>query len=46
MKNILVYGDSNAWGYDSARYITEHIWEKIEVEPMNVVIVNGEKVGA
>lgn len=27
-------------------YITEHIWKKIEVEPMNVVIVNGEKVGA
>ena len=27
-------------------YITEHIWEKIEVEPMNVVIVNGEKIGA
>ena len=27
-------------------YITEHIWEKIEVEAMNVVIVNGERVGA
>ena len=26
-------------------YITEHVWEKVEVEPMNVVIVNGEKVG-
>ena len=26
-------------------YIAEHVWEKIEVEPMNVVIVNGEKVG-
>ena len=27
-------------------YVTEHVWEKIEVEPMNVVIVNGEKAGA
>ena len=26
-------------------YIVEHVWEKVEVEPMNVVIVNGEKVG-
>ena len=26
-------------------YVQEHVWEKIEVEPMNVVIVNGEKVG-
>ena len=26
-------------------YIVEHVWEKITVEPMNVVIVNGEKVG-
>ena len=26
-------------------YITEHVWEKIEVEPMNVVIVSGRKVG-
>ena len=26
-------------------YVTEHIWEKIEVEPLNVVIVNGDKVG-
>jgi len=26
-------------------YIIEHVWEKVEVEPMNVVIVNGEKVG-
>lgn len=26
-------------------YVTEHVWEKIEVETMNVVIVNGEKVG-
>ena len=26
-------------------YIIEHVWEKVEVELMNVVIVNGEKVG-
>ena len=25
-------------------YILEHVWEKFEVEPMNVVIVNGETV--
>ena len=28
----------------SEPYITEHVWEKVEVERMNVVIVNGEKV--
>ena len=27
-------------------YLTEHVWQKVEVEPMNVVIVNGEKAGA
>ena len=26
-------------------YVVEQVWEKIEVEPLNVVIVNGEKVG-
>ena len=26
-------------------YVVEHVWEKIEIEPVNVVIVNGEKVG-
>ena len=26
-------------------YVTEHVWEKIEAEPLNVVIVNGDKVG-
>ena len=25
-------------------YLTEQVWEKVEVEQMNVVIVNGEKV--
>ena len=29
----------------SEPYITEKVWERVEVEPMNVVIVNGEKVG-
>ena len=29
----------------SEPYITEKVWEKVKVEPMNVVIVNGEKVG-
>ena len=29
----------------SEPYIVEHVWEKVEVNPMNVVIVNGEKVG-
>ena len=27
----------------SEPYIAEHVWEKVEVEPMNVVLVNGEK---
>ena len=26
-------------------YILEHVWETVETEVMNVVIVNGEKVG-
>lgn len=26
-------------------YYTEHVWEKVVVENMNVVILNGEKVG-
>ena len=30
---------------NSEPYITEKVWEKVEVENMNVVIVNGEKVG-
>lgn len=31
---------------DSEPYIKERVWENVEVEPMNVVIVNGEKTGA
>ena len=30
---------------NSEPYITEHVWEKVEVERMNVVIVMDEKVG-
>ena len=26
-------------------YVVEHVWEKIEVETVNVVIVNGKKAG-
>ena len=26
-------------------YILENVWEKVQVEPMNVVIVDGKKVG-
>ena len=26
-------------------YVLEKVWEKIEVEPINVVILNGKKVG-
>ena len=26
-------------------YVAEHVWETVEVETMNVVIINGEKVG-
>lgn len=29
----------------SEPYVVEHVWEKVEVETMNVVIVNGQKVG-
>ena len=29
----------------SEPYIQEHVWEDVTVEPINVVIVNGEKVG-
>ena len=28
----------------SEPYITEGVWEKVDVQPMNVVILNGEKV--
>ncbi len=29
----------------SEPYIAEHVWETVEVERMNVVLVNGEKAG-
>ena len=28
----------------SEPYITEGVWEKVDIQPMNVVILNGEKV--
>ena len=31
---------------DSEPYIKEQVWGNVEVEPINVVIVNGEKVGS
>ena len=31
---------------DSEPYIKEQVWGNVEVEPMNVVIVSGEKVGS
>lgn len=30
---------------ESEPYIKSGVWQKIEVDPMNVVIVSGEKVG-
>ncbi len=29
----------------SEPYIVEGVWQKIDVDPMNVVILNGEKIG-
>ena len=29
----------------SEPYLTEHVWEKVDVEIMNVVFLKGEKVG-
>ena len=31
---------------DSEPYLKERVWETVEVEPMNVVIVNGERAGS
>lgn len=30
----------------SEPYLSEHVWETIEIDRMNVVIVNGEKTGS
>ena len=30
----------------SEPYLTEHVWEKVEIEPMNVVILDGKKIGS
>ena len=31
---------------NSEPYLSEHVWETIEIDRMNVVIVNGEKTGS
>ena len=31
---------------DSEPYVVEHVWERVEVERMNVVLLNGEKTGS
>ena len=43
---IMEFADENGLNryLKSEPYITEHVWEKVETERMNVVIVNGEKV--
>ena len=47
--SVLIMEFENRAGLDAylatEPYIMEHVWERVEVEPMNVVIVNGEKVG-
>ena len=30
----------------SEPYLTENVWEKVEIEPMNVVILDGKKIGS
>ena len=30
----------------SEPYLSEHVWETVEIDRMNVVIVNGEKTGS
>ena len=27
-------------------YLTEKVWEKVEIEPMNVVVLDGKKIGS
>lgn len=46
--SVLVMDFESRLGLDeylaSEPYVVEHVWDKIEVEQMNVVILNGEKV--
>ncbi len=44
---VMDFDDREALNHylDREPYVLEHVWEKIDVEPMNVVIVKGEKVG-
>ena len=47
--SLLVMDFENRSGVDEylsgEPYLIEHVWEKVEVEPMNVVILDGKKVG-
>ena len=47
--SVLIMEFDDRFGLDqylaSEPYITEHVWENVKVEPMNVVIVNGNTVG-
>lgn len=42
---ILDFPDRNALNeyLKNEPYVVEHVWEKLEVEQMNVVILNGQK---
>ena len=47
--SVLIMEFEDRFGLDqylaSEPYITEHVWENVKVEPMNVVILNGKTVG-
>ncbi len=50
MKGSVLIMDFESWKdldayLKSEPYIAKQVWEKIEVEPMNVVIVGGETIG-
>lgn len=36
-------GNRSQGYHDNEPYVVEGVWQKVEVEPMNVVLVNGEK---
>ena len=46
---VLVFDFDDRAGVDeylnNEPYVINHVWEKIDVEPINVVILNGQKVG-
>ena len=47
--SVLIMEFDDRFGLDqylaSEPYITEHVWENVKVEPMNVLIVHGNTVG-